>query len=1238
VPITAVCPECQNRFRLHDGMLGKSMRCNVCQEVFVVQPSAPLPSGPASGEKAPPSDNSPRTRTDPPHVASRSGNVSDFVPLLPVAPPRPVVPPPSVPKQSWSDKIKPPSSADFPWEEGPSSTGRSGPKEITWSPDLELTPPPSQTQAETEPLELEYMDETGADRDSSRLDRDSVRPPKKRHRIIILASMLAFVVVLLGAGAFFAIRYYGQASERLFDAASKSYEEGAYDQARAKFEQVVNEYPGYQRVPEARFLAELSKVRYLISSVKNREEPQPAIDAWTRFVAHVREDAAFGEFAAAGRKDSDVWLAGGKLLEDVSAKANDVFDQDRPDESEGWLRQAVEIEKDVDQFRPGTVDKPDRVLANMAALRAKIDSARVRQTQLAKLKADLGDGDEEKRDVAERQAKAFGLDRDPAFLAMLGNAERKVQEKAAYFREPQPIPPTAVPDDGLTSLLIAPRFDRGERRVLPGLNTVFYCLARGVLYALDEADGKVLWAARTGLDTDIMPVRVRGTDQYPDLVLVASNTGNQFGITARSGRDGRPLWHHVLGVPCLGTPAVVGSNAYVSLNDPNGTVLEIVLATGDIVGRIVIGRPLGPVMAARAGTGHLYVPADSRAVYVFDVDRRGPEPEFKKLDPTLLGVMTTNHPPGSLRGVPVFSNPDPNEPGPKFLVLGQAAGLDQMKLRTFRLPEETDAKPDASNAYEIAIPGWASFPPFCDGEKLSIVTDRGEFGLYGLALDQNRDDVLFGFQTPSPRPGDQRPSRGQVVLAEEGSFWIVVAGQLRRFRFGVNMAEGVRAIPHGDPVAVGEPLHAPQVNGRGDTFVVVTQDEMACRATAVDALSGQVRWRRELGLIAKGDPIRIDGAIVVLDQAGGFYRIDVKKLAERGGAAWLVEDPSDPWLIAQPARGFTAYSGLIPGPDGTAFALMVGEGDNEGKVLVRRYSEKEKKVDDSSVSAPGVPAGQPVVSGPFFLIPMSDGILYRIPLGGAKSLEQGPPWRGDRLPATAMCYLTPISDDELFATDGHRGIARLHWSTRDRFFETRGKLQLAERPGATPVVIPGATTGLVVADGRGNLTMWDGDRLAPPVLRSWRPSDKNSLPGGRIDEGLRLVTDPAGAKQIVYTVAGRVVVLPADADSPKWVGPPPIKMLEGASVFDGGRVILTDRAGVVRVLDAKTGRETGDEFHLVGSHAFGAAALPAGGNRILVPLADGTLVYGELKPRAKDANANGPKNGPPPREVPPDKK
>jgi hypothetical protein len=692
------------------------------------------------------------------------------------------------------------------------------------------------------------------------------------------------------------------------------------------------------------------------------------------------------------------------------------------------------------------------------------------------------------------------------------------------------------------------------------------------------------------------------------MVLIASNMGDQVGITARLARNGQPLWHHVLAAPCKGPPVPVGPHTYVSLGDKDGTILEIALSTGAINGKITIGRPLGPTLAARPGTSLLYIPADARAVYVFDVNRI--DPDGKRLDPIKVGVHATGHGPGSLRGVPAFSTPDPNDPGPKFLVLGEAAGLETMKLRAFRLPDAPDEAPSGEGATrEITLPGWASFPPHCDGEKLAVVTDKGEFGLYGLVLAGNPDQDLFAFPSRPSFAQGPRPSRGQVVRAEEGSFWILAAGALHKLRFGINPTEGVRMVPFGGPVPVGEPLHAPQVNARGDTFVVVTQEGMVCRATAVDALTGLVRWRRELGLIAKGDPLKIGDAVVMLDHAGGFYRVETKPLADRGGAAWLVDER---WLIFQPARDFVAQTGLIPGPNDTALAVLTGENENTGKILIRKLTGTG--VEERVMPLPAPLAGYPAVSGQFLLLPLANGTLYRFAIDGGRALEDGPSWRAERLPASAVCYLAPLNADELFATDGAKAIIRWRWSATSKAFEMQGRLPLTERPAATPVVLDGSPPRVVIADSKGHITMWDGDELRPPNLRAWRPgAGKSTLPVGQVADGLRLVKAPDGSPRIEYIVGGRLVWLSPDGEAPAWIGPAAIKAIEGRPVMDGSRILLTDRAGVVRVINASTGREVDSEFRLTGSHAFAAAAVPVGGNQILVPLADGTVVLGELK-------------------------
>jgi hypothetical protein len=169
-----------------------------------------------------------------------------------------------------------------------------------------------------------------------------------------------------------------------------------------------------------------------------------------------------------------------------------------------------------------------------------------------------------------------------------------------------------------------------------------------------------------------------------------------------------------------------------------------------------------------------------------------------------------------------------------------------------------------------------------------------------------------------------------------------------------------------------------------------------------------------------------------------------------------------------------------------------------------------------------------------------------------------------------------------------------------------------------PIVLPGSPPRVLVADGHGNLAMIDGDKLALPALQTWKPNARNGLPAGPLTDGLHLEKTADGSVRIAYTADGRFVWLSPDAEKPEWVGPAPIKNLAGRPVIDGKRLILTDLAGAVRVADMQTGKETGDEFRLTGSHAFASAAVPVGTNRVLAPLADGTVVLGELKPRPKE--------------------
>src|SRR4051794_20516405 len=467
VPINAVCPECKTRFRLQDAMAGKLMRCTACQEMFTVFDAGPdgTPAPPAP-EKAPPAESLPRTRVDAPAVVSRSGNVSDFVQVIhdvspaapprpaPVPPPAPVATPPPVPvkpwEAPWAEKgIKPPTAADFPWDEGGKPKAKAGPKEIAWAPDVQPpSVPPPLPPVDLEPMvDVDELDGPEREHDNdqyarrTRPESDRLAVParqRKKGRKLILWSMVAFIVVALGFGGYFTVRYINDAPERLMKAANDEYKGRNWDQARKLYEQLAREHPSHPLAPKAKFLAELTALRQATTSVMSRTNPQPGIDEWKKFMAN----PALAEFGAKGRFQGDVWDAGTKLEEDVLARANDTFNADNPDESDRWLSEATELDRAVDRFRDEEVPKNDRLGASLAELRGKIESARVVLAQLAELNKFAGEGPDA-QERFDQEAMRLGLSKHPAVIARRAEREQQIQSKAVYTREPNPIPPSA---------------------------------------------------------------------------------------------------------------------------------------------------------------------------------------------------------------------------------------------------------------------------------------------------------------------------------------------------------------------------------------------------------------------------------------------------------------------------------------------------------------------------------------------------------------------------------------------------------------------------------------------------------------------------------------------------------------------------------------------------------------------------------------------------------------------------
>ncbi|HEY8505211.1 MAG TPA: PQQ-binding-like beta-propeller repeat protein, partial [Gemmataceae bacterium] len=577
--ITVECPHCETRFhKLQPELRGKQMLCPVCRETFVVREVPPgeeddvLLAEPVE-ESGPPPTGKGRSRADAPEPAYRSGNVGDLLPILDVE----VVP------------------------DDPAPPRKGGPREVVWS---EGQPPPKEVVwGEAEPGGRRAAPEAAVAEQEADDEYLYMRRRRKRRRMVLVVWGLIAVVVGIGSyGVYVLIQDWLRKEQHLAKEAQDLYAEGNYGAARERFATLLADFPDSNHKRLYDFFHDLSDVRALVYSVAVRSDPGPSVGALTAFLEKWRDDA----FLKPDGYAVDVWNTTRKLGEEVVGHAEDrakeagselAASQDGSrdeaitgllDRAERWVGEAKKLAPLVERFRPENAPagnlaaEADRVAALAGTSRANLHALQ----QVEKLAEDPTEAN-----VAEIDSivSTFDIGSHPR-VRQVRDRLTVVRGKRVGF-DPDPAAPVPLRDDGPPGLRFAPLLERGKPSGDPpdelGGTSVFFALARGVLYALDEADGSVRWTARVGIDTTSLPLRVPASDQNPEVVLVASNDGRRFGLTARLAESGAVLWHQPLAAPCVGSPVRVGQRVYAATADAEGTIYEIEISGGHRLGRVV---------------------------------------------------------------------------------------------------------------------------------------------------------------------------------------------------------------------------------------------------------------------------------------------------------------------------------------------------------------------------------------------------------------------------------------------------------------------------------------------------------------------------------------------------------------------------------------------------------------------------------------------------------------------------
>jgi hypothetical protein len=1171
------------------------------------QPGA-APAAPAPTPAPAPADPTDWRSAPPPKRQPGAAPVTPPAPSPRVAAPPPAAPAPADPSD-WRSAPPPPKRQ--PGAEKPAEPAAPPPRRSAGArepaPTSHLTPPPVRRVVPGGGAAPLVGDVLG-----------HATKAKRRNKLFMSGVVGALVAVLVLAG-WIAVGMIWETEAKIRGVAEEFYTKGQYSKAFEKYKQLVTQFPESTQAEDYAARLELCDFRAQAESAVTKPE------AMLELVEQVLKEEGKSEVQKS--KQRELSKEYGPSLEKAIKKVADALSQGEGQNGKDLLKRTRDTLAIVPKRFPGAFSPEQQANLNDALQNAEnrwADASKHREA-IRKIK-ELAAKDSSGRTIKDfTNIVARRAEDEPDFPrnAEVTELQKKLQEahlaSITYNRTDKP-PGGSRGEDLEPSLLVAQRLDEGLEPVRRDDDPVWLALARGVLYALSQRSGRIIWAMRVGIDTATLPVRVPPSGGRPEMVLVPSTDTET--LTALNVATGEQRWKYRLGAPCVGQPLIVDQRAYLPTYD--GKVHEIELARGESVGWYDLGSKTRLTVGGtrQEGAKLLYFPADEFCVYVLDVANH-----------RCQTILYSQHLAGTLRSEPIIATPggrfqneplDPPNAPEGYLILCLADGFREMTLRVFGLPIDNATKPPLQITPEPRLPGWPWFGPYQDAEKLVLATDAGSVGLYGVRQLKNSDNALFSLLPKEfrldPGPGEARPGRAQVVHAQGDDLWVIAHGTLRHLQLNFDPVEGQKLFDRWkEPLLLGSPMHRSQPDRAGKTLFLVTQSltRRVCLATAVDADTGEVRWQRQLGLVCRGQPVLLGDQVLALDQGGGVFAFSPASHPPP-------KTPSDtPWGVGgQYLAGPPALEdnpalppALYPGADGmSAYEVAaVGKGD-QLKLLLRRFEldRKANKIelkDDRLLEISSPPAGLPAIGPDSLLLPLEEGIVLRVPLAGGNPDMSGPDWRGGRAQAGVRCQLAWVNADQFLNSDGSRGLshrkrAKGLWQTFPLGKDKETDEPTAELPArivAPPALLPpqGGKIQVCVAEASGGLTLLESDDLTS--MRRWELGGK--ITAGPFVEGNR-----------VGCIVDRSLV---------WIDPmkdgPPLwkytaqEEIVGRPQLIGGLLVVADRAGRFVGLDPATGQPAGKGYTLKASAAPAAGLVPFGKDRAFAALTDGTVLLLSLQ-------------------------
>lgn len=636
-------------------------------------------------------------------------------------------------------------------------------------------------------------------------------------------------------------------------------------------------------------------------------------------------------------------------------------------------------------------------------------------------------------------------------------------------------------------------------------------LADGVLYGVDVGDGTILWNRFMGFESSYEPQWA--DPENHDELIVSDQRRNQ--VLKIRARDGSLVWRAEIG-DAFCKPTVTVDRIFVSTFD--GKMIGLDSATGNSFASAQLPQKVMVPPTASNRYPWIYQPGNYSNIYVLNQE-----------DLTCKEVVYLGYEPGSV-SAPIF------EWSGYLLVPVNTA--DYCTLQVLKPSNADDVESGLGLLSTQLIlrltTGHISTPLFRMGRRVLAVSDIGDMTLLEMNKVENENspvNVVSG-QKLDARRGDR-----SFIQAQGSRLWIAGKG-VERFRLSAvnEFKRKTLANPNDFFLAPVE---------RFDDTMVHVRRRANSAMTSISAVNDDDSmseiWRTDLGAAFAGAPRLVDGQVQVVSSQGDMFRVD--EAAQRVGYIDRGE-----WS-ADVAENFQ-FDNAVNLKNGSY--VCVGSGDRKEMLVV--------KADGSTnLVRLRMDAACPIVGfGDSLLVASSDrgqvGVIS--PLTGRLV---GNPFQPPKLAGKATLWKKPaVLSDVKVAVGREDGVVFLLSSdgkdlTLVDEFKFEGKL----------------TSGLVSHSDTAYGVVSKDDGVS---LMAWS-TDGKLVETASVQLDANLVSGPwiAGDSILFTDEQGEIVSYPLDLSQRNWGMSLNNDSLAGAPIVSGQSVLLTLASGVMKVVDMKSG-------------------------------------------------------------------